>query len=105
MPNSDITTRRNQPAPLARRLAEWDPFERMRELMQLDPFQGMPRLWLNDEVTSPYTPRFDVREEKDGFVIKADLPGIEEEDVDISITGNRLTVSGKREEDAFELAR
>jgi HSP20 family protein len=102
MANSNITTRRNQPAPLARRFAEWDPFERMRELMQLDPFQDLPRRWLTDEATSLYSPRFDVREEKDGFVIQADLPGIKEEDVDVSITGNRLTVSGKREEEQVD---
>jgi HSP20 family protein len=29
----------------------------------------------------------------------ADLPGIQEKDLDVSLTGNRLTVSGKREEE------
>jgi HSP20 family protein len=43
-----------------------------------------------------------VRKEKEAFTIKADLPGIKEDDVDISITGNRLTVSGKREEETVD---
>lgn len=99
---ANIVTRRNQPAPIARRFGEWDPFERMRELMQLDPFQDLPRRWLGGEALNAYTPTFDVREENDAFVFKADLPGIKEEDIDISITGNRLTVSGKREDENID---
>ena len=45
-----------------------------------------------------FIPAFEVKETKDGFVFKADLPGIQEKDLDVSLTGNRLTVSGKREE-------
>ena len=32
----------------------------------------------------------------------ADLPGVKEKDLDLSLTGNRLTVSGKREEEKKE---
>lgn len=98
---ANIATRRNQPAPVARGFGEWDPFERMRELMQWDPFQD-PWRWLGGERAASYTPTFDVRAEKDALVIKADLPGIKQDDIDISITGNRLTVSGKREEERVE---
>ena len=38
-----------------------------------------------------------MKETKDAYVFKADLPGIDEKDLDISLTGNRLTVSGERE--------
>jgi HSP20 family protein len=38
-----------------------------------------------------------VKETKDAYVFKVDLPGIDEKDLEISLTGNRLTVSGKRE--------
>jgi HSP20 family protein len=100
---ANIVPRRDQPAPVARRFGEWDPFERMRQLMQWDPFQELPRRWFGEDV-SVYTPRFDVREENDAFVFKADLPGIKEDDVDISVTGNRLTVSGKREEESVKEA-
>src|SRR6188768_2851945 len=96
---ANIVPRRNQPAaPLTRRFGEWDPFERMRELMQWDPFQDLPGRWFGSDVA--FAPTFDVKEEKDAFTFKADLPGFKQEDVDISITGNRLTISGKREEEA-----
>ena len=41
----------------------------------------------------------DVRETPDGFNCRVDLPGVKEEEVDISLTGNRLTISGQRQEE------
>jgi HSP20 family protein len=45
----------------------------------------------------PLQPQFHVREEKGGFVLTADLPGVKEEDLDITLAKNLLTVAGKRE--------
>ena len=42
-------------------------------------------------------PRFEVKETKDSYVFKADLPGVEEKDLDIALTGNRLSISGRRQ--------
>jgi HSP20 family protein len=50
-----------------------------------------------EEQPAHYTPNFEVKETKDGFVFKADVPGIKEKDLEITMTGNRLTISGKRE--------
>ena len=41
-----------------------------------------------------------MKETSHSYVFKADLPGLEEKDLDITLTGNRLTVSGKREAEA-----
>jgi HSP20 family protein len=55
------------------------------------------------ETTEPmFVPDIDVKETPDAYVFKADLPGIEEKDVEISMTGNRLGVRGKREEEKRE---
>jgi HSP20 family protein len=40
---------------------------------------------------------FDVRETSDAFILQADMPGVVEKDIDISLANNRLTISGKRE--------
>jgi HSP20 family protein len=77
------------------RRREWDPLRRMRELFDWDPFAEM--MPYNAMTQAELQPRFEVKETKDSYVFKADLPGIEEKDVDISLTGNRLVVSGKRE--------
>jgi HSP20 family protein len=51
---------------------------------------------------SEYVPRFDVKETKNAYVLRADLPGVKEEDVDLSLNGTLLTISGKREEEHRE---
>ena len=43
-----------------------------------------------------------MKETKEGFQFKADLPGLKESDLDVSVSGNRLTVSGKREEEKHD---
>src|SRR5206468_2533929 len=41
-------------------------------------------------------------ETKDAYVFRADLPGVKDSDLEISLTGNRLTVSGRREQERQE---
>jgi HSP20 family protein len=79
------------------RAAERRETNRLRTLRMLrfDPFQEMQPAWSGQLVA--YTPAFDVKETKDSFVFKADLPGLREQDIEVTATGNRLTVSGKRE--------
>ncbi len=72
-----------------------DPFEMMRDLMRWDPFAELG----TGRSDLAFAPSFEVKETKDAYTFKADLPGIREEDLEISLTGNRLTVSGKREEE------
>ncbi len=76
-----------------------DPFELMRDLMGWDPFRELAG---GTARGLAFVPSFEVKETKDGYVFKADLPGIKEKDLDISLTGNRLTVSGNREEERKE---
>ena len=73
----------------------WDPFRAMRELMRWDPFREMAPMVVPTE--REWMPAFEVREDKDGYHFKADLPGTRREDIEISLTGNRLTIAGKRE--------
>jgi HSP20 family protein len=73
-----------------------DPFEMMNELMHWDPFRELGVVGARGVA---FVPSFEVKETKDGYVFKADLPGIKEKDLDISLTGSRLTVSGRREEE------
>src|SRR5262249_25626173 len=77
---------------------EWDPFQSMRVIMRWVPFwESFQRHWRAAERHLEFVPDFDVRESKDAYVFRADLPGFREEDIEINLTGNRLTVSGKRE--------
>ena len=67
--------------------------------MRWDPFRGD---WGGFSQNLDFIPRFDVKEIKDAYVIKADLPGVKDEDVDVSLSGNLLTISGKRDEEHRE---
>jgi len=88
---------------LARREQQtWDPFEQMRELMQVEPAALLRGMMPGIEQGMMLAPDFDVKETKDAYVFKADLPGVKEEDVEISITGQQLTISGKREQEKRE---
>jgi HSP20 family protein len=73
---------------------EWDPFRAMREMLRWDPFREMaPTV----PIEPTYAPAFEVKETKDAFVFKADVPGTKEQDVEVNVSGNRLTIAGKRE--------
>jgi HSP20 family protein len=76
----------------------WDPFEVMQDLISWDPFRELSRGMTRGELAS-FVPSFDVKETEDSYVFKADLPGIKDSELDISLTGNRLTVSGQRHEE------
>lgn len=77
----------------------WDPFEMMRQMMSWDPFAELSRSFTGGAGFSNFNPSFELKETKDAFVFKADLPGVKEDDLEVSLTGNRLTVSGKRDEE------
>jgi len=42
-----------------------------------------------------WSPRVDVRENKDSLVVQAELPGISKEDVQVEVNDGVLTISGK----------
>lgn len=76
-----------------------DPLDTMRDLLRWDPFVAISPMGGGGEA---FMPSFEVKERKDAYVFKADLPGVKEEDVDVSLTGSRLTISGKRDAETKE---
>ena len=53
-------------------------------------------------VTSQWVPRVDVKEEKDRFVLYADLPGIDPDDIEVSMDKGILTIKGERSSESAE---
>jgi HSP20 family protein len=49
-----------------------------------------------DVPAGTWAPAVDLREEKDHFVLEADLPGLKREDIDVSVVGEIVTLKGKR---------
>ena len=43
-----------------------------------------------------FLPALDISEERDNLIVKADLPGLKKEEIDISVDGSVLTIRGER---------
>jgi len=57
----------------------------------------LPAVWRRiPTVEMGWAPAIEVFEKEDKFVVKAELPGMKEEDIDISVVGDTLTVKGER---------
>ncbi len=63
---------------------------------------GLPTVERMFEQDKVWVPAFDISETDDHIVVKADLPGIDAKELDISITGNVLTVKGEKKREAEE---
>ena len=88
---------------LFRRMTGWptrdwtSPFEeldRMRRQMDLLT-GGLSRGFLSEPAAGVF-PLMNVTEGKDNYYVRAELPGFEAEDLDISVTGDTLSISGER---------
>jgi HSP20 family protein len=53
-------------------------------------------------VTSDWLPAVDIKEESNGFVIHADVPGVEPKDIDVTLENGILTIRGQRRVEARE---
>jgi HSP20 family protein len=76
----------------------WRDFERLRDEINglFDFDQDYETRGLFDRHVSP---ALDVVEGRDHFTIMCELPGIDQKDVELSITGNVLTIKGERKAD------
>ena len=52
------------------------------------------------EIKNPVSPKLDIAELKDKFEIKAELPGMDEKDINLSIEDGVLTISGEKKAEA-----
>ncbi len=77
------------------------PFKEMERLFEdawERPFSLMRTVWpeLEKREYESMLPLLDVYEEGHELVVKADLPGLKKEEIDINLTDNVLTISGER---------
>ncbi|RMH39300.1 MAG: Hsp20/alpha crystallin family protein [Deltaproteobacteria bacterium] len=58
---------------------------------------SFPRLF--DDVSAPraFTPAFDVEETDEAYILRADMPGVDEKDIEVTVVGDTVVISGKRE--------
>lgn len=61
--------------------------------------QNRPAAQRSRDPASPWTPRVDIRELPDKYVLLADVPGVDPGDLSITTQGDVLSVAGTRESD------
>ena len=82
-------------------LVKWDPWREMPALynringMFDDPFFSLDRL-ADQENLGLWNPAVDLYEKDDHFIIKAELPGINKDDIKVDLKDRVLTLSGER---------
>jgi HSP20 family protein len=74
-------------------LGNWDPFAEMSRLQ--DEFARVAA-GRGRRRELAFQPAVDIYEEKDAMYVKAELPGVSPEDVNISVENHLLTISGER---------
>jgi HSP20 family protein len=98
--------RANEKEVIGMELVPWRPFG--GELSSLR--REMDDLWnrffgetpLARRLTEEWWPSVDVSESKDTFIIKAELPGLDAKDVEVSVSGNVLTLKGEKKKEEEE---
>ena len=55
-----------------------------------------------NQIAPVYSPYFDIKETSENYVFVTDLPGLQENDVDVDFCDGCLTIVGEREQDALE---
>lgn len=80
-------------------MALWPGFGRLTDLRdEIDRLFESPLSTLahGAGMLSGWTPTLDLYEEKDSFVVKAELPGMKREEIDVSLHEGTLSISGER---------
>ncbi len=82
----------------------WD-FDTMFDDFLRKPFSifGLPRMRFPE--MESVTPTVDIFEEKGDVVVKAELPGINKEDLDVTVSEDTITIAGekKKEEERLKI--
>jgi len=74
----------------------WRPFEEMERRME-DAFARFPIAWRRFPLEeAAWAPALEVYEKEDKFVVRAELPGMKREEIDVSVLGNTLSIKGER---------
>jgi HSP20 family protein len=96
---------------MARELTIWRPFRELTPFREFERMRrDMDRLWesffergvprADDE--GEWLPSLDVAETKDEIVVKAEVPGMDPKDIDISLSDGLLTIKGEKKQEREE---
>lgn len=86
------------------KMVELEPWKPFRETISLR--DAVDRLFEDSFITPSKIagglPKIDIKDRKDSVVVKAELPGVKEEDISVEIIDNVMTISGEKKEEKEE---
>ncbi len=82
-------------------LSAWPSFDRFTMLRNdLERLFDFARPNRDCGLVGTWIPALDVHEDKDNYLVSLELPGLKKEEIDISLQGGVLTVSGERKRES-----
>jgi len=84
-------------------ISRWEPYRELATMRHMldrffdDDFARFPALW--ERQPGSMSLALDVAEQEDAFIVKASIPGVPVDDVEITLTDNVLTIKGEMKED------
>lgn len=82
-----------------RRRDEWDPFKDLfdlqKEINRLfeTSFSRLPQRFISEE---SFAPAIDLYEDENEYVVEAELPGLKQDEIKVSVEDDILTISGEK---------
>lgn len=79
---------------------------RTSDIFSLDPmdtaFRNLLRPWRAELATQAPQIKLDVSEDDAQYIVKADIPGVRREDINVSVDGNQVTISAEVKKESEE---
>jgi HSP20 family protein len=87
-------------------LVPWRPFGKELSTLRREMDDLFGRFFgefpLARRMAEEWSPSVDISETKNSFVVKAELPGLEAKDINVSISGDMLTIKGEKKKEEEE---
>ena len=87
-----------------RALAPWTGMTSLRREMDrlFDRFFDWEPGWETLEVGGEWAPKIDLSETRDAYVVRAEIPGVEQKDIQVSLQNELLTIKGEKAKEKEE---
>ena len=83
-------------------LIRYEPWSLLNQLSrEIERMAGVPDRG-EPAVVSDWAPAVDIREDKDAYVLHADLPGVDPKDIEVHMENGVLTIRGERKSETKE---
>lgn len=85
-----------------RALAPWRGMDVLRQEMERVFDRFFEPRWDEFEAGGAWAPKLDVSETKDAYMVKAEIPGVDQKDLSVSLQNQILTIKGEKHQEKEE---